>query len=391
MRQASVIDGDNLYQRDGVWYANVMLSDGQRIRQSMKTKDKQEAKLRLADLLAGIENQKRAVTFGQYADGFYHIGSAFMERRADQGHTLSEFTRTMYQRIVDKFLIPFWGDKPINEIKGPAVERFVKTIKKVDGEAIGNSYRNETLRVMLTIWKEAIRDEVRTAPVVMEAFARDGERKDTLTDEELERLFPVEPADLADVWRSSFRYDPPIAGLMFGTLYALMVSAGLRSGEARALEPDHVFLDDGAVVVAQAWTKDGEIGLPKKGSEADPKFRAVLIPERTVTTLRNWMPNQSGRFVFEYAGEEVKEKLIRTRFAMGLRNAGIDTKSRNLTPHCLRYTYNTRMEMKLPGDVLRHMIGHKGEAMTALYSRPVMVERIKQIQGHRTVIDSFWG
>jgi hypothetical protein len=68
------------------------------------------------------------------------------------------------------------------------------------------------------------------------------------------------------------------------------------------------------------------------------------------------------------SGEELIKPIanyyILDRFCFGLDRMKIDHEMRRLTVHCLRYTYNTRMKMKVPGDVLRGFLGHRSVEMT---------------------------
>jgi integrase len=380
------IGQSNLFQRGKTWYANVRLRDGNRVKRSLGTEKIGEARLRLADILADIEDEaqeKTAPTFGQYAAGFFDPDSQWITRRAAQGHTLKESSRKLYAHILDSFLAPAWGGRDIASIKGPEVEAWCMTL------GIGSSYKNETLRTIRIILDEAARDELRAAPVKIERFARDSKRKDILTDDELRVLFPADIDAMSQVWKTDFRFDEPNAGQMFGTMFLTMVSAGLRPGEVRALQPHHLFLDHGAIAITQAWNLDGELDMPKKGKAADPRFRVVMIPDRTVDTLRAWLP-EAGEFLFQYWGRPVSRRLIGQRFDKGLTRAGINQEGRILTPHSLRYTYNTKMQMNISGDILREMIGHRDQAMTQHYSRPVIEDRIRQLQGHREGVNQFW-
>ena len=57
-------------------------------------------------------------------------------------------------------------------------------------------------------------------------MGKDFEPTLALTDKELEALFPADPAQFDEIWPE----------FQFGAMFALMVSSGMRPGEARALE-----------------------------------------------------------------------------------------------------------------------------------------------------------
>jgi integrase len=74
------------------------------------------------------------------------------------------------------------------------------------------------------------------------------------------------------------RKERPEIALMFGTLFCVMVSAGMRSGEIRALHREQVSVLNSGLAVDRAIDDRGIIGLLKKASEDDPRSRVVIIP-----------------------------------------------------------------------------------------------------------------
>ncbi|MDR2793860.1 MAG: hypothetical protein LBB61_09395 [Treponema sp.] len=56
------------------------------------------------------------------------------------------------------------------------------------------------------------------------------------------RLFPYDEKELIEIWKrlGDMRKDRPEIALMFGTLFCVTVSAGMRSGEIRALYRERV-------------------------------------------------------------------------------------------------------------------------------------------------------
>jgi len=77
--------------------------------------------------------------------------------------------------------------------------------------------------------------------------------------------------------------------LMFGTLFCVAVSAGLRSGEVRALHKDHVSIANSGLIINQAIDDMGKIGPLKKATDEDARSRAVIIPEMTLGMLERWI------------------------------------------------------------------------------------------------------
>ena len=204
-------------------------------------------------------------------------------------------------------------------------------------------------------------------------------------------------------------------GFMFGTLFALILSTGLRSGEARAIHPEQVIVScrgslipmvkEGAVeagtvyglVIDRMINSDGDLVLHlKKGDEEDPRLRVAVIPEKTVRYLKRWMmirPAEPADLLFfsPVRGNRLRRDELENVLSGALMNAGISTEERRLTPHSLRFTYNTRMRRLIPGETLRMMIGHLSEEMTDHYTRVQVEEDFLALQDHTAAINRFWG
>jgi integrase len=183
--------------------------------------------------------------------------------------------------------------------------------------------------------------------------------------------------------------------LMFGTLFCVAVSAGMRSGEIRAMFAEQVSLANRGLVIDRVVDERGIIGLLKKGTEEDPRSRAVIIPDKSLRILAYWMDRtpkclEFPGLVFPYRSKIVSASYILDRFRYGLDNLGIDHEKRRLTVHCLRYTYNTRMKTSLPGEVLREFLGHRSIGMTDHYDNPILLERLLALQDMRSKVEQFW-
>jgi len=246
--------------------------------------------------------------------------------------------------------------------------------------------------------REARRSGIIEIVPEFEPFKRNGRRQDTLSSEELTALFPYDEKELVKIWKrpDDMRKEQPEIALMFGTLFCVTVSAGLRSGEIRALNRDQISIANSGLIIDRAVDDLGHIGLLKKATEEDPRSRAVIIPEITLKMLKRWLDRVSEcscypGLVFPYHGKPIANYYILDRFHYGLKNAGIDYEKRRLTVHCLRYTYNTRMRTLLSEQVLREFVGHRSAAMTDHYDRPILLERLAAYQGVKPSVEQFWG
>jgi integrase len=304
-----------------------------------------------------------------------------------------------------------YGDLKIEALEPVQVENDLIAMER------SNSWRNRVTSILGFIYDEAIRNKMIKYKPVMRKFKRKPEhKKDILSGEEIALLFPDDFQALAKIWdRTGEETDE---GFMFGTLYALMISTGLRSGEARAIHPEQLIVacdnrispmltPEGTenvtsgsavygLIIDRMYNSERKIVRHlKKGDEEDPKFRVSIIPDKTIRYIRHWLmirPMLVPELLFTFRGLRIQGKYLNTRMVDRIKNAGISLENnRILTPHSLRYTYNTRMRRLIPGESLRMMIGHESENMTDYYTRLALEDDFLALNAHSTAINKFWG
>ncbi|KKM05842.1 hypothetical protein LCGC14_1749960, partial [marine sediment metagenome] len=97
-------------------------------------------------------------------------------------------------------------------------------------------------------------------------------RKDILSTGESAILFPDDPGELTRI-RRVFGKDS--TGLMFGVMFRLILHAGMRPGEGRALDPDQVFPEYNGILIDRQLDSSDVVTLPKKGYAEDHRQRMV--------------------------------------------------------------------------------------------------------------------
>ncbi|MDR0656090.1 MAG: site-specific integrase [Treponema sp.] len=332
-----------------------------------------------------------SITIKDFAKDMFTEGAPHLARWAAKGKILKSTTITQHRQHLTGYILPRFGHRRFTEITPTLVEDFLLE------QRLSNSCRNTILYTLKLVMREARRDGIIEMLPEFEPFKRNCKRQDTLSGEELTALFPYDEKELIDIWKrpDDMRKEQPEIALMFGTLFCVTVSAGLRSGEIRALHRDQISIANSGLVIDRAVDDRGEIGPLKKATEEDPRSRAVIIPEITLKMLERWlkrMPESSGYpgLVFSYHGKPVANYYILDRFRFGLDKLGIDHEKRRLTVHCLRYTYNTRMRTLLSEQVLREFVGHRSVAMTDHYDNPILLERLAAYQNVRPSVEQFW-
>lgn len=333
----------------------------------------------------------KTITVEDFAGDMFTDGASHLSRWAAKGNILKSKTIKQHRRFLSNYILPEFGQFTLDTIRPVAVEDFLLKQK------LSNSCRNSIMYTLKLILKEARREGILDMVPEFEPFARNSKRQDVLSSEELTALFPYDEQELISIWKrpDDMRKERKEIALMFGTLFCVTVSAGLRSGEIRALHNEQISIRYSGLVIDRALDEQGQLGPLKKASKEESRSRAVIIPEITLKMLERWLERAPEcqdypGLVFSYRKKPVANYYILDRFRYGLDRLGIDREKRRLTVHCLRYTYNTRMRMLLSAQVLREFMGHKSEAMTQLYDNPILLERLADFQKDKPSVEQFW-
>jgi len=171
-------------------------------------------------------------------------------------------------------------------------------------------------------------------------------RKEALTDDEVKRLVNT-------IRRTKL---PRAKALML-----LLVTTGVRLGEALGLRWEHVDLDGGLARVRTQADADGT-ATPLKTEES--RREIPLIPE-AVEALRAIRGDGTG-FVFSVvSGKPIGAANVRTKwFAPMLKTAGLE--HTGLTPHGLRSVAATLLARKVDPVTLTRLFGWSDGMKTAL-------------------------
>jgi len=352
-------------------------------------------------------------TFGEFAKTLYEPDAKHLKRKAlTDGTEISEDTRKGHRSRLDNYLVPEWGnmawarferedfpdsftDWLVDLKRIPMHKEGTPTPAAVE---ISNSTRNAIIETMSIALREAKRARLIKIVPDFERFARRSRHQNTLTEQELTDLFPIDRDELERIWQLEDGRDHG-TGILFGAMCCLGVSAGLRSGELRAVSIGQILrkkLPNGdmlyGLIVDQALDKDQEVTGLKKSSEDDGRERVVILSEKTMKILDMYLASVPPRqdLIFLHRGKPIRKETLGRRWAAGLRQAKIQLSGRRLTPHAMRYTYNTRMRMLVSEQTLQEVIGHKSDEMTTHYDRPYLEERLLQLADQRGSFNKFW-
>ncbi len=228
----------------------------------------------------------------------------------------------------------------------------------------------DTFRVVL--------DEAKRAGLVKENFARqikpfakNQRNRDILTSDETKKLFPPETDKAITIWGAP----------MWAAFFYLLVTTGIRVGEAQALTwndwiPANSANMMDAMEISKGLKNDKRIGTTKTG-----KVRIAFLHAIVLELLRKWKeisPNSNGNdLIFsDIAGLPLNRKSCLLYFKQILQEREIKTEDRNLVVHSLRHTANTIYRKILPDEMLRKFTGHTSKEMTDNYDHPEVIDTI---------------
>jgi len=278
---------------------------------------------------------------------------------------------------LENHILPQFGKRYIDDIQMHELEDWLLELK-LSAQTV-----NHIRSTLSLVFQEAKRKKlIASNPVKdIEALPANYRERSAFTLEECAKLFPQDWDELIRIWKYP----------LWAVMHYLMLTTGMRVGEATALMWKHIVWEKRGILILQAVKADKTIGPPKSG-----KPRAAIIPERTLELLRKW--NRITPFCepehFVFYGRDgmthLSVKHISEKMKGALEKAGINPGDRILVTHSLRHTYNTRMERLIPEAVLRYMIGHQSRKMTERYTHVEPVDRLEQLAESQGLLDEVW-
>lgn len=301
-------------------------------------------------------------------------GSDHVDRRRQLGKSVTLETLTDARGYTEA-IIGQWGDFAVRDITPDAVIRYLFTVRR------SGSWKNRYISIFKEVIREAAQQGCKITVPQFLNFARNSKQADIFSSDELSAFFKPEN----------------FPNSQYFIFFLLILSGGLRLGEARAIRAKQILFDKKALIIDGFCKKDGErTTYNKKGTPEHPKLRAVWLPDFTLGILAEYMTPLAlmpDDFVFTSAGRPLRQETAEMVFARALVNAGISyskdslikmgfwkkgkiTKKaaavpggRKLVPHSLRYTYVSRMRCELSAKELMPMTGHVSEAQVEYYNR----------------------
>ncbi len=305
------------------WYYWYYDEYQKQIKKSCKgCENKAQAEAYIATLPALRKTTNTSIT--KIAKTMYVPGSDHCKRREQFGKSNKLITLQESRRYIEKIIEDF-GDRDIVSLTDKDIHSYLFT-KKLSG-----SWKNRYLEILTEIYEEAKWYDVSVPMPTFTRYSRNTKKASILNTAEIQLLFQPEN----------------FSSEMLYTFFLVCLSAGLRSGEARALRKKQYIASKQVIIVDGFLDQKGNrIEYNKKGSEENPRFRVSLIPEITAQILDAYLekfPVTESDYIFQMDNKPVRREYLGSTFLRAIKKVKLFSDKRKLVPHSLRYTYVTRM------------------------------------------------
>ena len=377
--------------RDGVdvwklrWYEGRDATGRKRYKSTLFHGTEAEARKKLREILArrdkGEPVSTGAETLGQFLDRWLR----------DYKATLSPTTRASYVNIIRRHLKPALGSVHLHRITPQQLQAYYGAKLK---EGLSPTTVRTHARVLHAAFRQAMKEgKLGVNPVDLTEPPKPAafEGKVWTREQALKFLEVAEPVDPRKVTDPADRYY---------ALWVLLLSTGLRIGEALALKWEHVHLDHDPpyLEVKASWyeitQKEAEaIGAERRGAKA-PKSRKsarlVVLDRRTAEILRQHRQRQElekrvmsdkyrdeGRVFATLDGRAPYRSNIYEHFAELTKKANLP----RIRLHDLRHTHDTHLKQAgvHPRDQ-QERLGHATLAMAERYTHVLTPDQIEAVR-----------
>ena len=343
-------------RRGAVWYAKYRLPDGRQLKRRIGpawagrgrpaagfyTKRLAEQELR-----AILDEARHGELPGMVRTGatFADAAAEFM-RHAERDRALKPSTLRGYRSIICAYLLPAFGERPLEDITSEEIERWRAELAGRQRE-LSNSSKNRILTLLHGILRRACK--VHRLPANPAAGV---ERHRVRSCGDIEVFSPEE------VWALV----RAAASEQDAAIFLTAAFTGMRRGELLALRWRDVDFAGSSIRVRASYAA-GALTTPKSG-----KVRAVPLAPDVAATLarlsqRRWFTGEDDLVFPGEAGSYLDGSALRRRYAAALRRAGL----RPLRFHDLRHTFGTRMIAKADIRRVQEWMGHADVQTTMRY------------------------
>jgi integrase len=274
--------------------------------------------------------------------------AGWVRKHIDQLTGVEQYTLDKYESYLKNDIIPAFGDIPLSSLTEDDIAAWVKHMETHGGRD-QKGHAPKTIRnkygFLSGALNAAVPKHLPTNPAANRRLPR-GDAEDN--------------HDMRMLSRDEFRALLDATADQWKPMVEFLVASGTRWGEASALQPKHIDVQSGLVMIRQAWkyspTKGYTLGPPKTKRSR----RNVEVPVRLLEKL-----DLSGEFVFTNrdGGPVRYPRFWRHVWNPAVENSGLNPRP---TPHDLRHTYASwHLSGGTPITVVSRQMGHENISITA--------------------------
>jgi integrase len=316
--------------------------------------------------------QKKALTFAEFAQGWWEWETCPYLRRRMARRPITRSYADRAKRNMTKHLLPYFGKMRLDRISETDVENWLLSFGEENGnkKKIKNSTANLFFDVLKTMLNEAVRRRLIAANPAnrVEELRDDQQEIKILTPEETKKLFPPQ---WETVWTNYAAF----------SVNRLAACTGMRIGELMGLKTGYVFEDH--IHVCAQYTEAGEYTETKTHDMRDIPITPVI---------RGWleklMARNAGGYLFsENGGKTPLERgEVYRDFYAALERTGIcgaQRKARRISLHGWRHFFNTTLRVAdVEQSKVNLVAGHKSQRMNDRYTHfdPKKFAEVRRVQ-----------
>ncbi len=335
----------NYHKATGLYIGRQMVTllDGTRKRVCVYGKTKQEAKekLKKAIAIALTENptKKCQLTVEQYLDQWLPMAKG-----------IRESTRNKYNGVIHKHVVPKIGQVKLCHLTIDKLQKMFDDLTK-EGEDAGKPQVTRTCQIVKNILSKAFRYGEKKGIV----------KHSIIANVELKEYAP-KPTTIWKLGEVS-RFMELAKQDEYYLIFALLITYGMRRGEALGLRWDDIDFEGKTIHICQQYTSDGKGGWHICPPKTKKSIRSLpLLPniEAILTAIWEQNPKASGA-ILSKNGEYINPNSLEWHFKKLKRSSGVS----NVKLHSLRHFVATGFKRAgiAPKDA-QTVLGHSTVAIT---------------------------
>lgn len=268
--------------------------------------------------------------------------------------------RFTYESVVRKYLIPYFGDTPLPDIRQVDLQKYIQEIRQPDGALLARSTLEKHILCLSEIFERAEENLLihgnPAKHLALPAAAPKTPERDYWTEAEAEQ---------AKRWAKAYQPGKRSRdGLTGAEGIVILLETGLRRSELLGLQWDDIRWSQHGIHVQRAVVPTtGEIVIGGTKSERSDRFVPVSAD------FLNWLRTlpQTGRYIIPGPDPDLPRSPNgwASAFRVLMQRLSAETGLPALTPHELRHTYGTVLrERGVDIYTISRVMGHASVAIT---------------------------